>query len=195
MIKVKEFNDIKEGDKVIILSSYSGYVSFVPLLNEYVGSNAIVMRSLLDNNSVQLKVSTRYGLTDDWWYPPYSLIFEGDDEPITVENVRVGNNYTMMCDNLNTFELFRYENIIPDYKNERGFDIINNSLRYPKPNRGTRVKVLQVINVNPEYNDIIVLCELGNGQKHYLPITSLYGMLPSYNPRKFVYEYNQWKNK
>jgi hypothetical protein len=189
MIKVREFQDIKPIDKVTILSSYRGYVSYVPRLNDYVGMDATVIETGNNNSSVHLAINNFV----KWWYPSYALKFEGDDSPITAEKIKIGDNYAMMSDNLDIFHVMSYQNDpLPDYNGEKGINILIDSTNYEKLNRGTIVKALQVVSIRPEFNDIIVLCEVRNTEKHYLPITSLYKMYPSYSPRKFVYEFKDW---
>ena len=194
MIKVKDFNDIKPDDKLTITSSYKGYVSYVTELNKFVGMSATVIRKSNENDSIEITILNNRGYHDVWWYPLYALKFEGDNNPITLETIKIGRHYKMMCDNLKPFEIYRYQNDVLDYDNEPGYDIISNIVRNRKLTKGTTVKVLQLINVRPEFNDIIVLCETQDNKKHYLPLTSLYDILPSLTPKKFVYEFNQWKD-
>ena len=188
MIKVKNFNDVRTEDKVTINSSYVGYESCVHELDEWIKKKGTIVYK--NNNAIEIRFTRPNGYYVDWWYPIFSLQFDGDDKPLNANTIKVDTYYRMMCDNLNPFRLGRYDGMLPDYNGE----LIEANNDYHSLQKGTRVKALQVIEVRPEYNDTLVLCQ-SNGKLYYLPITTLYNAVPSLAPKKFVYEYSQWLKK
>ena len=196
MVNITKFDNIERGMEATLLASYRGFVSWAPQIDYFVGVESTVERTE-DRN-----ICMNWGNTS-WWYPPFSLQIKGDSKPHTIDTIEIGKTYTLYQD-MYKFDFIRYtydddDNggfTIPPYKNLSMDDIMGNSWKPTDDHTQHRVTVLQVIPMRPRFNDYVVLCKYEQKEKlAYLPLSALYGnSIPMYKPRKFVYEYNQWKD-
>jgi len=71
----------------------------------------------------------------------------------------------------------------------------NNYIHCNHLNKFDKVKLIDLIVNNDQTNDILAHCITENGKSHsIIPLTALcFNPIPDYKPKKFVYEYNDWK--
>jgi hypothetical protein len=200
MIKVTDWNDVQSGMKVKVVASYRGFNDYAEELKYFV--NEIGTVSSADRNTVGVRfdsemIISRYPtmyINNHWWFPHYSLKFPGDSDSIKKSYVVEGSEYIIMKD-LDTFDDNKYEDMI---RSLGKFNEIYNDKYVPCKyfNKLDKLKIIQLITFNHESNDILAHCLTENGKTNSIfPLTALYGNpRPSYKPKKFVYEYNDWKN-
>jgi len=189
MINVTKYDNIEKQTTIKVIASYKGFENYVPKLDNYVNTNGVI-------GDVNINVMISFPDNAFWWYPLFSVYFEGDTMSANIDNIKIGNNYKLMHD-LSKFhiDVYRYSDLLISKYNEYSVRDIFNNYWYPSDSSiGRDVKVLQVIPVRPEFNDIIVLCQIQDGRFTYLPITTLFLNTPNLGRRKFVYEFNQWKD-
>lgn len=191
MIDVIKFENILSGSRVKLIASYFGYSDYADQIDNFIGQDGIVFD--VSDKIINIKFNNLYS----WWYPPYSLEFEGNSKCVNLKDLSIGKTYTIKH-RLNTFQIDKYisDYKIPlTYKDYKIEDIWRNYGGY-QDNVDQKVEVLQINKVRPEYNDIVVLCKyIENNNFIYVPMTSLYTTTPTYTPRKFIYESLDYNGK
>jgi len=195
MFKVTTMNDIESDTEVKIIASYKGYEHYTPELDRFAGD---IVKVRMTDNTGEVNVLTtgdQFGNTQ-WWYPSYSVYVPDDSKSVQLHELKLGSEYKVMRD-LRLFSVNPYRRILPNYKALSTDQIFSNYAEDIMYEYNYDVVVVQIIKYpgREEYNDIIALCITTEGKFIYVPITVLYGRpVPQYRPKKFVYEYRQWKD-